>query len=155
MGPFFCSLTMGRVIRGQRKGKGSIFTSHTHHRKGAAKLRVLDYAERNGYMKGVIKELIHDPGRGAPLARVQFNCPYRYKKVNETFIATEGMYSGQFVYCGKKAQLVPGNCLPLSLCPPGSVVCNVEAKWVTVAAGLAPPVPSLRWCPTSPRPSAA
>lgn len=30
---------MGRVIRTQRKGKGSIFTSHTHHRKGAAKLR--------------------------------------------------------------------------------------------------------------------
>ena len=30
---------MGRVIRAQRKGKGSIFRSHTHHRKGAAKLR--------------------------------------------------------------------------------------------------------------------
>ena len=30
---------MGRVIRTCRKGKGSVFTSHTHHRKGAAKLR--------------------------------------------------------------------------------------------------------------------
>ena len=30
---------MGRVIRAQRKGKGSIFRSHTHHRQGAAKLR--------------------------------------------------------------------------------------------------------------------
>ena len=30
---------MGRVIRGCRKGKGSIFTSHTHTRKGAAKHR--------------------------------------------------------------------------------------------------------------------
>lgn len=30
---------MGRVIRAQRKGKGSIFRSHTHHRVGAAKLR--------------------------------------------------------------------------------------------------------------------
>lgn len=27
------------VIRTQRKGRGSIFKSHTHHRKGAAKLR--------------------------------------------------------------------------------------------------------------------
>jgi len=27
---------MGRVIRGQRKGAGSIFTSHSQHRKGAA-----------------------------------------------------------------------------------------------------------------------
>merc|ERR1711988_849041 len=113
---------------GQRKGRGSIFRSHVKHRKGAANLRKLDYGERNGYLKGVVKELIHDPGRGAPLARVQFNCPYRYKKVTETFIATEGLYTGQFVYCGKKAQLVPGNCLPLNICPPGAVVCNVEAK---------------------------
>lgn len=61
---------MGRVIRGQRKGRGSIFKSHNTHRKGAAALRVLDAAERNGYIKGVVDEIIHDPGRGAPLAKV-------------------------------------------------------------------------------------
>ena len=33
---------MGRIIRGQRKGAGSIFKSHTKRRKGAAKLRALD-----------------------------------------------------------------------------------------------------------------
>ena len=27
------------MIRAQRKGRGSIFKSHSHHRKGAAKLR--------------------------------------------------------------------------------------------------------------------
>ena len=62
---------MGRVIRGQRKGRGSVFKSHNTHRKGAAKLRTLDAAERNGYVKGVITDIIHDPGRGAPLARVR------------------------------------------------------------------------------------
>eukprot|EP00294_Goniomonas_avonlea_P017718 CAMPEP_0114570874 /NCGR_PEP_ID=MMETSP0114-20121206/17442_1 /TAXON_ID=31324 /ORGANISM="Goniomonas sp, Strain m" /LENGTH=36 /DNA_ID= /DNA_START= /DNA_END= /DNA_ORIENTATION= len=36
---------MGRVIRAQRKGAGSVFKSHTHRRKGAAKLRPLDFAE--------------------------------------------------------------------------------------------------------------
>lgn len=61
---------MGRVIRSQRKGRGSIFTSHTTHRKGSAKHRVLDAAERNGYIKGVVTEILHDSGRGAPLARV-------------------------------------------------------------------------------------
>lgn len=30
---------MGRVIRGQRKGAGSIFTSNTSKRKGSAKHR--------------------------------------------------------------------------------------------------------------------
>lgn len=97
---------MGRVIRGQRKGAGSIFKSHTKHRKGAANLRVQDYAERHGYIKGVVKEIIHDPGRGAPLAVVVFRDPYRYKLRKELFIATEGMYTGQFIYCGKKGNTI-------------------------------------------------
>jgi len=46
---------MGRVIRSQRKGAGGVFKSHTKHRKGAPKLRAVDYAERRGYIKGVIK----------------------------------------------------------------------------------------------------
>lgn len=37
---------MGRVIRSQRKGCSSIFHAVTKNRKGAAKLRALDYAER-------------------------------------------------------------------------------------------------------------
>ena len=68
---------MGRVIRAQRKGPGGIFKSHTRLRKGAAKLRSLDFAERTGYIRGIVKEVIHDPGRGAPLAKVQFRDPYR------------------------------------------------------------------------------
>jgi large subunit ribosomal protein L8e len=119
---------MGRVIRGQRKGAGGIFKSHTSKRKGAAKLRALDYAERHGYIKGVVKDIIHDPGRGAPLAKVTFRDPLRYRKNNELFIAAEGMYSGQFVYCGKKAGLTIGNIMPLAEMPEGAIVCNVEAK---------------------------
>ncbi|KAL3893577.1 MAG: hypothetical protein SGPRY_014136, partial [Prymnesium sp.] len=65
-------------------------------------LRVLDYAERNGFIRGVVKDIIHDPGRGAPIAKIQFNDPYHYKKSNVQWTATEGMYTGQFIYCGKK-----------------------------------------------------
>lgn len=61
---------MGRVIRAQRKGRGSVFTAHTRLRKGPARHRTLDAAERNGYIKGVVSEILHDSGRGAPLARV-------------------------------------------------------------------------------------
>lgn len=65
---------------------------------------------------------------GAPLARVTFRDPYRYKLHTETFIAAEGMHTGQFVYCGKKAVLSVGNVLPLSSLPEGTVVCNVEER---------------------------
>merc|ERR1712224_614348 len=67
------SSKMGRVIRGQRKGRGSIFKSHNKDRKGAAKLRVLDYGERYGVVKGVVKDIIHDSGRGAPLIKANFH----------------------------------------------------------------------------------
>mmetsp|Transcript_30074 Transcript_30074/g.57757 ORF Transcript_30074/g.57757 Transcript_30074/m.57757 type:complete len:261 (-) Transcript_30074:500-1282(-) len=119
---------MGRVIRAQRKGKGSVFKSHTHHRKGAAQHRSEDYAERNGYVKGLVTEVIHDSGRGAPLARVSFKNTLHYKKDRETFVAAEGMYTGQFVYCGKKAVLNIGNVLPVGSMPEGTIVCNLEAK---------------------------
>ncbi|XP_064394321.1 large ribosomal subunit protein uL2-like [Halichondria panicea] len=119
---------MGRVIRGQRKGRGSIFRAHTNLRKGPAKLRSIDFAERHGYIKGVVRDIIHDPGRGAPLAKVVFRDPYRYKLRKELFVATEGMYTGQFIYCGKKATLSVGNCLPLGSVPEGTIVCGLEEK---------------------------
>lgn len=121
---------MGRVIRAQRKGAGSVFKAHIKHRKGAAKLRHIDFAERHGYIKGIVKvrlsfqrpfisfekrkrkglknaccflqDIIHDPGRGAPLAKVAFRDPYRFKKRTELFIAAEGIHTGQFIFCGKK-----------------------------------------------------
>ncbi|GMY29009.1 60S ribosomal protein L8-3-like [Fagus crenata] len=116
---------MGRVIHTQRKGAGSVFKSHTHHCKGLVRFRSLDFGERNGYLKRVVTEIIHDLGCGAPLAKVIFRHPFRYKKQNELFVA-EGIYTGQFVYCGKKATLVVGNVLPLKSIPEGAVVCNVE-----------------------------
>lgn len=50
------------------------------------------------------QDIIHDPGRGAPLAKVVFRDPYRFRLRTETFIASEGMYTGQFLYCGKKGR---------------------------------------------------
>jgi len=141
--PGWTSAAMGRIIRGQRKGRGSIFTSHTKHRKGAVKLRPLDYAEKNGYVRGVVREMIHDPGRGAPIVKVQFNNPYKYKKDTYQWTATEGTYTGQFIYCGKKAQLIPGNILPLEAMPPGTVVNQVEkaagdrSKYARTSGGFA------------------
>ena len=58
---------MGRVIRKCRKGKGSVFTSHSTGRIAPCKLRKLDQIEREGHIKGVVKDIVHDPGRGAPL----------------------------------------------------------------------------------------
>jgi large subunit ribosomal protein L8e len=119
---------MGKTVRGQRHGAGSVYTASTHKRIGPSRLRPLDFGERRGFLRGVIKEIKHDPGRGAPMAIVQFRHPYKFKKVNFQWAAPEGVHSGQFVYCGKRAKLAIGNVLPLKTVPEGTVVCNIEAK---------------------------
>merc|ERR1712004_149029 len=37
-------------------------------------------------------------------------------------------YTGQFVYCGKKAHLSIGNVMPIGHMPEGTTVCNLEEK---------------------------
>lgn len=44
------------------------------------------------------------------------------------FIAAEGVYTGQFIFCGAKAHLKIGNILPLSSMPEGTIICNIEEK---------------------------
>ncbi|CAG9462440.1 unnamed protein product [Pedinophyceae sp. YPF-701] len=119
---------MGRVIRAQRKGRGSIFTSHSKNRVGEAKLRHLDFSERNGYIRGVVKEIVHDAGRGAPLAKVAFRDPLRYGLQKQLMVCAEGMYTGQYIYCGKKAVLAIGNVMPIGNMPEGTIICNIEQK---------------------------
>merc|ERR1712176_494454 len=103
---------MGRIIRTCRKGAGGIFKAVQRTRKGPAKYRSMDYAERHGFIKGVVKDILHDPGRGAPLAKVQFQDPYKFRKNAELFVAAEGTATGQAIYCGKKSYP------PYRKCPP-------------------------------------
>ena len=105
-----------------------IFTAKTRLRKGAVKLRPVDFAEREGYMKGLVKSIIHDPGRGAPMCEVVFHDPYRYKLTKQKWVAVEGLHTGQFVYCGAKAQLTIGNVMPVGKMPEGTVVSMCEEK---------------------------
>merc|ERR1719361_1611761 len=41
-------------------------------------------------------------------------------------VAVEGMFTGQFIFSGKKASINVGNCLPLGDMPEGTYVCNIE-----------------------------
>lgn len=60
---------------------------------------ILSVKLRFGFLS---KDIVHDPGRGAPLAKVVFRDRYKHRLRTETFIAAEGMHTGQFLYCGKK-----------------------------------------------------
>lgn len=60
--------------------------------------------------------------------QVTFRNTKRFQHDKELFVAAEGTYTGQFLYCGKKAQLVVGNILPVGSMPEGTIICNVEQK---------------------------
>ena len=76
--------------------------SITSRDKGKSTKRDHNLFSSSSYVKGVVRDIVHDSGRGAPLAKVVFRDTYRYKQRIEYFIAVEGMYTGQFVYAGSK-----------------------------------------------------
>ncbi|KAJ6756221.1 60S RIBOSOMAL PROTEIN L8-1 [Salix purpurea] len=53
---------MGRVIRAQRKGAGSVFKSHTHHRKGPARFRSLASVKEMGAVVCNVEHHVGDRG---------------------------------------------------------------------------------------------
>ena len=59
---------------------------------------------------------------------MSFRHPVYYRHDKQLMVAAEGMYSGQYIYCGKKAELVIGNVLPVGQMPEGTVICNVEHR---------------------------
>ena len=71
-------------------------------------------------------------GHYTPLAVVSslihFRDPYRYKIRKELFVACEGMYTNQFIYCGKRAQLNIRNVMPIGQMPEGTIISNLEEK---------------------------
>ena len=71
---------MGKVIRSQRKGKPKgVYRGLKSKRVAPPRYRNLDYTEKEGYIKGVVRSVLHDPGRGCPLLKVDFRDPYHYK----------------------------------------------------------------------------
>lgn len=113
---------MGKRIRVQRRGRGSsTFRASSHKRVAPAHYPPASNEERKGVIQGKISEILHDPGRGAPLASVRL-------ETGETFytVVPEGVYEGQPTQIGSRAAFDIGNVLPIGSIPEGTMVCNIE-----------------------------
>lgn len=74
----------------------------------------------------VVKEIVHERGRGAPVAKLSVT---RGNGVLKAFIvAPEGISVGQTLVFGENADLKVGNCTQLKNIPEGSYVSMVEKK---------------------------
>jgi len=117
---------IGKRIRVQRRGRGGrTFRASTHKRVAPARYPLTtttkEYFETA--IKGIIEDLVHDPGRGTPLALVRF-------ENGETCytVLPEGIHLGQQIQMGGKAPVEVGSILPIGKIPEGTMVCNIELR---------------------------
>ncbi len=112
---------MGKRLRVQRRGRGGpTYRASTHKRLAPAKYPAVEMGD-SGFVGGIVESLFHEPGRGAPLARIKLETDQDYY-----FVAPEGIFEGQEIQIGSQASINVGNVLPLSNIPEGVMVCGIE-----------------------------
>ncbi|MHA1340132.1 MAG: 50S ribosomal protein L2 [Promethearchaeota archaeon] len=113
---------MGKRILVQRRGRGySNMQSPTHRRRGKVKYRY--FPEKSKNVKAVIKDLIHEPGRGAPLAIIQYEDGKKW-----LYLPPEGVFVGDVIEIGDKTDIKIGNICKLRNIPEGAYIFNIEGQ---------------------------
>ena len=109
---------MGKRLIQQRRGRTqSKFNAPSHRYKGEVK-----YSKETQDHKGIVEDIIHDPGRTAPLASVKLD---DNKKI--LVLASEGMKVGDKIkFTGDKNDITSGNTLPVGKIPEGVPLYNIE-----------------------------
>ena len=106
-----------------KSGRNSYGRITVRHKGGAnrRKYRVIDFKRNKLDMEATVLTLEYDPNRTAFIALVQYeDGEKRY------ILAPEGLKVGDKVVSGTSADIKPGNALPMSAIPVGTVIHNVE-----------------------------
>ena len=115
---------MGKRIITQRRGRGShTYKSPSHRYKGEIKMRPYDKTEKEGVIKGIVRDIVNCPGHSAPLAFVQYE-----NKDCVLVAAPIGIKVNDEVVSGINAEVKEGNILPLKNLPDGTLINNIEVR---------------------------
>ena len=116
------ALTRGKNKTGGRNANGRI----TMRRIGGGhkqRLRTVDFKRRKFDMPATVERIEYDPNRSGFLALV------KYKDGELSYIlAPQRLAPGDTVVSGERADIKPGNAMPLKNIPVGTIVHNVEMK---------------------------
>ncbi|MGB9617606.1 MAG: 50S ribosomal protein L2 [Desulfomonilaceae bacterium] len=116
------SLVKGITKKGGRNNMGRITV---RHRGGGHKrrFRIIDFKRDKQDVPGTVKSVEYDPNRSARLALIQ------YADGDKRYILwPNGLQVGDTVVASEKADIKPGNCLPLKNLPLGTMIHNLELK---------------------------
>lgn len=115
-------LTEGLTKKGGRNNTGRI----TARRRGGGHkrlYRIVDFKRRKFDVPAKVERLEYDPNRSAFIALVQ------YEDGEQSYIlAPQRLAVGDTVISGERADIKPGNAMPLASIPVGTIVHNVEMK---------------------------
>lgn len=113
---------MGKLLKQQRRGKGSVaYRAPSHRYKAELAYRKHEGTEKSGVLRGQVMGFIDDPSRGALLMKVVFE-----DGSEMNMLAPEGVSIGSAVYSGADSTPGLGNCMPLSRMPEGASIYNIE-----------------------------
>ncbi|MBQ8299402.1 MAG: 50S ribosomal protein L2 [Clostridia bacterium] len=95
-----------------------------HHGGGARrKYRIIDFKRKKLDVPATVVAIEYDPNRSANIALIQ------YEDNEKAYIlAPEGLKVNDKVMSGANADIKPGNCLPISAIPVGTVIHCIELK---------------------------
>jgi large subunit ribosomal protein L2 len=116
------ALTVGKRKSGGRDNQGHLVNSRIgggHKRR----IRLIDFKRRKFDVPATVERLEYDPNRTAFIALI------RYQDGEQSYIlAPQRLKVGDQVVSGERADIKPGNALPLKNIPVGTIVHNVEIK---------------------------
>ena len=113
------------VIRKAHSGRNSYGRITVRHRGGGHKryIRLIDFKRDKRNIPANVSAIEYDPNRTARIALLTYvDGEKRY------ILAPVGMKVGDIVVAGSEADIRPGNSLPISRIPLGTMIHNVELK---------------------------
>ena len=106
-------------------GRNSYGRITVRHQGGGArrKYRIIDFKRKKLDVPATVVAIEYDPNRSANIALIQ------YEDNEKAYIlAPEGLKVNDKVMSGANADIKPGNCLPISAIPVGTVIHCIELK---------------------------
>jgi len=115
-------LTRGLTKSGGRNNKGRITM---WHRGGGHKrtYRIVDFKRRKLDVEGTVQRLEYDPNRTAFIALIEYD-----DGEQAYIIAPQRLGIGDKILAAQRADIKPGNAMPISSIPVGTIIHNVELK---------------------------
>ena len=115
-------LTKGLTKSGGRNNKGRITM---WHRGGGHKrtYRIIDFKRRKFDVEGTVQRIEYDPNRTAFIALIAYD-----DGEQAYIIAPQRLGIGDKILAAQRADIKPGNAMPISSIPVGTIIHNVELK---------------------------